>query len=322
MANRDLGSLLPGIKYGHKVHPYELLGGGMNIFGQIWYVDGTNGSDDDVGTSPSSAFATVQKAVTTQIANSTGLGEAILIFPGTYAESVTGNLTNVKLIGVGGWATVAITPTSSNAYVGTITDSVISGIQFVEPTSAGGTAALAATSLRGSTIMDCAFTGKTGNTGSVGLRIGAETSTASEAMFQSTITRNMFDASGGRTKEWAYGILFGQYDAATNSDTRVFSYSEISYNTIYAEERGISLKIDASNGGGVIKNNMIGSRQNSGQTSTYGIEAAGTGTDLLTKILDNRIAAGSDAIIGFTTGNVMGNIVSVGAGAPTSETGQ
>ena len=320
--NRDLGSLLPGIKYGHKVHPYEILGAGMNIFGKIWYVDAANGSDDDIGTSPGGAFATVQKAVTAQIAGSTGIGDGILVFPGTYAESITGALTNVKLMGVGGWSTVAIAPTASNAYVGAITDSVISGIQFLEPSAAGGTAALAATSLRGSTIADCAFTGKTGNAGSVGLRIGAETSTASEAMFQSTITRNMFDASGGRTKEWAYGILFGQYDAATDSDTRVFSYSEISYNTIYAEERGISLKIDAANGGGVIRGNMIGSRQNSGQTSTYGIEAAGDSTDLLTKVLDNRIMAGSDAIIGFTTGNVQGNIVSVAAGAPTSETGQ
>ena len=322
MENRDLGSLLPGIKYGHKVHPYELLGAGMGIFGTVWYVDGTNGSDDDIGISPAHAFATVQKAVTIQIANSTGIGDGILVFPGTYAESVTGNLTNVNLMGVGGWGTVTIAPTSSNAYVGAITDSVISGIQFVEPSSAGGTAALAATSLRGSTIADCAFTGKTGNTGSVGLRIGAETSAASEAMFQSKITRNMFDASGGRTKEWAFGICFGQYDVATDSDTRVFAYSEISYNTIYAENAGILLRVDAANGGGVINNNMIGSRQNTGETSEYGIYSSGDSTDLLTKVLDNRVAANLDAIKGFSTSNVMGNIVSVAAGAPTSETGQ
>ncbi|KKM20877.1 hypothetical protein LCGC14_1641060 [marine sediment metagenome] len=246
----------------------------------------------------------------------------IYIWPGTYAESITDALTNLRLMGVGGWGEVTVAPVSSNGYVGAVTDSVVSGIQWLEPSAAGGTAAFAATSLRGSTIADCLFTGKTGNVASVGLRIGAETSVASEAMFQSTITRCLFDASGGRTKEWAYGICMGPTGASTDSDTRVFAYSEISYNTIYAEERGISLKIDAANGGGVIKNNIIGSRQNSGQTSTYGIEAAGDSTDLLTKILDNRIAAGSDAIVGFTTGNVMGNIVSVGAGAPTSETGQ
>ncbi len=246
----------------------------------------------------------------------------IFIWPGTYAESLTKALTNLRLFGVGGWGAVTVAPVSSNGYVGAVTDSVIKGIQFLEPSAAGGIAAFAATSLRGSTIADCLFTGKTGNVASVGLRIGAETSAASEAMFQSMITRCMFDASGGRTKEWAYAICMGPAEASTDSDTRVFAYSEISYNTIYAEERGISLKIDAANGGGVIKNNIIGSRQNSGQTSTYGIEAAGDSTDLLTKVLDNRIAAGSDAIVGFTTGNVMGNIVSVGAGAPTSETGQ
>ncbi len=246
----------------------------------------------------------------------------IYIWPGTYAESITNALTNLRLMGVGGWGEVTVAPVSSNGYVGAVTDSVVSGIQWLEPSAAGGTAAFAATSLYGSTISDCLFTGKTGNVGSVGLRIGAEVSAASQNMFQSTITRCLFDASGGRTKEWAYAILLGQYDATTDSDTRVFAYSEISYNTIYAEERGISLKIDAANGGGVIKNNIIGSRQNSGQTSTYGIEASGDSTDLLTKLLDNRIAAGSDAIVGFTTGNVMGNIVSVGAGAPTSETGQ
>ncbi len=259
--------------------------------------------------------------ITDGIGNSRAYDD-IFVWPGTYAESLTNALTNLRLMGVGGWGAVTVAPVSSNGYVGAVTDSVVSGIQFLEPSAAGGTAAFAATSLRGSTIADCLFTGKTGNVASVGLRIGAETSAASEAMFQSMITRCMFDASGGRTKEWAYAICMGPAEASTDSDTRVFSYSEISYNTIYAEERGISLKIDAANGGGVIKNNIIGSRQNSGQTSTDGIETGGDSTDLLTKVLDNRIAAGSDAIVGFTTGNVMGNIVSVGAGAPTSETGQ
>lgn len=246
--------------------------------------------------------------------------DVILIAPGTYAESLTDNLLNMILLGTGTRSNVIIAPTISNAYAGAVTDSIIKGITFQEPSSAGGTAAFSASSLRGSLIDNCKFTGKTGSALSVGLRIGAETSAAAEAMFQSTITRCMFDASGGRTKEWAYGINFGPANDTTDADTRVFSYSEISYNQIWSEDFGIRCNHNAANGGGIIKNNIIGSRQNTGG-SGIGIQHDGDSDDILTKVIDNRINAGGvDAIKGFTTGNVQGNIVSLDGATPTAET--
>ncbi len=245
--------------------------------------------------------------------------DVILIAPGTYVESLTDDLINRILLGTGTRSNVIIAPTVSNAYAGAVTDSIIKGITFQEPSSAGGTAAFSASSLRGSLIEYCKFTGKTGNVASVGLRIGAEVSAASEAMFQSTITRCVFDASGGRTKEWAYALNFGPSGATTDSDTRVFSYSEISYNQIWSEEVGIRLNHDAANGGGIIKNNVLGSRQNSGGAG-IGIGHEGDSTDLLTKVIDNRINCVTDGISGFTTGNVQGNIVSLDGATPAAET--
>ncbi len=292
--------------------------GGFLSFGNVYFVDGTNGLDGNNG-SNESPWKTIQKAITYQIANTTGLGDIIYIMPGTYAESLTGALTNVSLIGVG-WPLVAIAPTTSNAYVGAVTDSVIKGIQFLEPTAASSvTSAVSASSLRGSIISDCAFTGKTGTQGSTGLRVGIDASAASEAMFQSVITRNVFDQSGGRTKEWACGISVGPYNVLTDAATRVFAFSEISYNQIWSEEHGISLITNAGNGGGIIKNNIIGSRQNTGGSGA-GIYHTGDSDDILSKVIDNRITCVTDAIQGFTTGNVQGNIVSLNGATPAAET--
>ena len=290
-----------------------------NIYGTYFFVDGTNGSDGNNGLSRDEAFATVQKAITTQGLFSTGLIDAIIVFPGTYVESLTGALTTVNLIGVG-WTLVTIAPTISNAYTGAVTDSVVSGIQFLEPTAAATvTSAFSASSLRGSLIADCAFTGKTGTAESTGLRVGSDTSAASEAMFQSVITRNVFDASGGRTKEWGVGISIGPSNATTDAATRVFSYSEISFNQVWSEEVGIRVVTNAANGGGIIKNNILGSRQNTGG-SGIGIGHAGDSTDILSKVIDNRINCGTDGIAGFTTGNVQGNIVSIDGNTPAAET--
>lgn len=51
-----------------------------NVFGNTWYVDGTNGSDGNTGKSPSQAVATIAKAATTLGA----AGDNIMIAPGTY----------------------------------------------------------------------------------------------------------------------------------------------------------------------------------------------------------------------------------------------
>jgi len=63
MGRRDLGSLLPGVKYGHKVYPNEIAGMlGLPYVGDIFYVDPTGGSDGNPGTSQGDALATVSAA--------------------------------------------------------------------------------------------------------------------------------------------------------------------------------------------------------------------------------------------------------------------
>ncbi len=58
-----LRDFIPGLRYGAQLLPSEIVGGGLTVFGDAWYVDPTNGSDSDVGTSPDHAFATVQEAI-------------------------------------------------------------------------------------------------------------------------------------------------------------------------------------------------------------------------------------------------------------------
>jgi len=49
-----------------------------------YYVNGTTGNDNNTGTSPSQAWATIQKA-----ANTLTAGKTVLVYPGTYAEQIT-----------------------------------------------------------------------------------------------------------------------------------------------------------------------------------------------------------------------------------------
>jgi len=79
----------------------------INPFGNIWYVDGTNGSDSNSGKTPSKAFSTIQTAVTRAAGGDTVLvlPKAITDFTGdptSYAETVTIAATKpgLSLIGV------------------------------------------------------------------------------------------------------------------------------------------------------------------------------------------------------------------------------
>ena len=52
----------PAMKLGAKILPTEILGAGLTVYGNVYYVDADNGSDSNVGTSPSTAVKTVSKA--------------------------------------------------------------------------------------------------------------------------------------------------------------------------------------------------------------------------------------------------------------------
>ena len=58
-----LRDYVPALRYGAQIFPSEIVGGGFTVFGDAWYVDPTNGNDNDTGDSPDHAFASISAAV-------------------------------------------------------------------------------------------------------------------------------------------------------------------------------------------------------------------------------------------------------------------
>ena len=306
------------------------------IFGTHWFVDGTNGSDDNPGLNKLEPLATIQAAVTAQIAYTTGLGDVIWIMPGTYAETVYApTLTNVQLIGVGVSAdAVTIAPTDGHALLvgvdesqtATMTNSALRNITFLTP-SASSTeyAAVTIGYIIKSVIEGCKFKGTTtatyaglGNV-TIGLQIGNMTATLWEFHEHSRISGCEFTANAGRSTELTYGILVGDVDF-TYTTQKGFKSMIIEDCLISAYDRAIEMSTgQASCGGSVIRRNTITSHQG-GFGPTVGIESRnGVGDDLLCMIVDNKITAINDCIANFADSNCPNNIVAVGGGAPADE---
>ncbi len=57
-----LHNSIPGLRYGQKILPSEIIGYDGYIFGNTYYVDATNGSDSNPGTTSDKAYATVAEA--------------------------------------------------------------------------------------------------------------------------------------------------------------------------------------------------------------------------------------------------------------------
>lgn len=274
-------------------------------------------------------YTTIQAAITANIA--AGINNTVIfVSPGNYAESITGDLTNVDLIGTGR-GQVSVRPTAGSGYAGIITGSLISGIDWRTPTTTNVTyPALQATDLIDSEISDCSFTGTTDPTnqdvGTCGIQIGAIVETSWEQMVNSKIIHNVFKDDGSRTNELSHGIRFGYLASSANSATRINRYNEIAYNHIQAEYKGIWMQVNRTNhNGSSIHHNWIHSSQGGDAgTSDVGIHAEDANTDAtsLLMVTDNRVISDIDAIAGVNTNAVQGNIVGVNGAAPTSETGQ
>ncbi|KKM68594.1 hypothetical protein LCGC14_1459270 [marine sediment metagenome] len=108
---RNLGSLLPGIKYGHKVQPNEMVSPLVPVeTGNIWYVDGdrtTGGS----GTSWDDAFGESDfDGALTDLSSSIKAGDVIYVAartmsqtdtdPVSYTTNLTIDIPQISLIGV------------------------------------------------------------------------------------------------------------------------------------------------------------------------------------------------------------------------------
>lgn len=305
------------------------------IFGKVWFVDGTNGSDSNDGKTPGAAYGTIQAAITEQIARTTGLGDAIYVLPGTYVENVAASVFNdCSLIGTSADSVIIAPATGSGFTTGTdatatvsMNRSLIKNIQFRAPSTEDGTTAYPACLIgymTGSVIEDCKFMGTTvapyQNPGpaTVGLQLGSRSYVVYEFPEHSRISRCEFGTSSGRTKELSIGIRVGS-QTNTAPASRGFKSMKIEDCIIAAYDTGIRLNTGpASCGGTVIRRNLIMSHQG-GNGPANGIISGGTSADLLCMILDNRIIAVADGITNFSLGNTHGNIVSIGGGTPAGE---
>ena len=307
-------------------------------FGTHYFVDGTGGSDGNRGIDSSKAFKTIQAAVTRQIADNTGRGDVIHIMPGTYAESITAStLVDCSLIGVGTPGSVIVAPTTSHALLigadavvtSTMLRSSLNNITFKTPSASNTNyAAVTIAVMTDSEINDCRFLGTTTTTYeldtnmTIGLQISSRTATEWEFHDRNKISRCLFTSQGSRLQELGIGILVGSTIAGT-PEYRGFVQSIIEDCVLGCYNSAIHLRTGATScGGTIIRRNTVTSNQG-GLGPDIGITSESTdGADMLCMILDNRITAIADGIRNFSTNNVQGNIVSVGGGAPASETGQ
>jgi hypothetical protein len=299
--------------------------------GTTYWVDGTNGLNGNSGLEPSKAFKTIQKAITTQIADATGLGDKIYVLPGTYTESLTGNLSQCKLIGYHPFA-VRVQPADGHAYSGNLHDAVVAGFMFDNGTSTNQDyAAFRTTTVEDSIITNNLF-GKQGGAdeNSVGVMFGTYATASTTVKFhRSVFSNNQIMVNGGGNTFWyGLGMCSGGGDA-TNANSRTMWNSRIENNIIGARQEGIRIIANnAGNYGTIIKNNVIvGDAINNGETLGYGMyfyDDTSVGQLMKIMVCDNRITSDADGIKNFAPQMTQGNIVGVGnagTGTPAGETG-
>jgi len=295
------------------------------IFGKVYFVDGTNGNDGNVGTDANHAFATIQKAITTQIANTTSLGDVIYVMPGTYAESLTGDLAKVRIIGVGrtGVRPMArIHPVATAAYTGEMLDSGFENLEFFSPSAPTAHCAAIIVETNTTTLLNmansyidnCLFGAGAVDTTyeSYGIVLGAlaAANTTYEFADYSRIRGNSFTSPGGRTKELTIAISVGSPATSQGgAEYKGITGCDISYNLIRAYKTGIEINVGSVGATGThIHHNHISSNEDSQGTTEYGILFTSAAADWLCFITDNRIiSAGTPISNASTTGYVLGN---------------
>lgn len=296
-------------------------------FGNVFFVDGTNGNDRYPGDTPNGALATVDEATTQQIANTGSLGDIIYVLPGTYSEAVTAATFNkAKLLGVTcGGMTRAVTIHNSAGhalavgadvtYTTTMNYSAIRNICFLTAsTSNTEYAAVRIDTIQNSIIDNCKFLGNyqagAGSITTVGLQLGCVTAGDNSFHEHSQISHCYFGTSGARAKEVDTAIRVGGDTVTTPAGTG-FSDMYIIDNIICAEHYGIRMHVGPSScGGSLIARNHMHSHQGGGGINVAIITHAAT-TDLLMMIHENRVNCHSQFAAGFPAKNQIGNLVSI-----------
>lgn len=296
--------------------------GDKPMFGKVWFVDGTNGTPGGNGRTINETISTVTLGLAAQIADTSSLGDVIYVMPGTYAESVTGNMTKVQIIGAGrtGVRPMAkIHPTTSYAYTGEMTDSGFKNLEFATPDTSSTT--YPAICITGTTyvmvrsyIDSCFFYGAVNNdtAETTGICVGtfAAGNTAYEYMECGEITNNVFGSVGGKKKQLSYGIEIASPDTSAGGQAyKGTANSLFAGNRISAKTSGIIFNTPTTgNSGTMVTRNIIGSQQSTAGPTYYGVHFNGAEADQLCMVVGNWINADTAAVYnGNTSGNVLDN---------------
>lgn len=87
-----LNNSIPGLRYGQKILPSEIIGYDGYVFGNTYYVEATNGDDSNPGTTPDKAFKTVDAAYDAMTTNN----HDVLYLSGNATHSLTEMLSFTK----------------------------------------------------------------------------------------------------------------------------------------------------------------------------------------------------------------------------------
>ena len=206
-----LHNYVPALKYGAKILPSEIIGfNGFSPWTNFWYVDKDNGSDSEVGTSPTKAFATIQAAVTASAAGGSILIKArkttaLSTDPNNYAENIVipNGTSELTLFGYG---TGRVQSGLPQITVGSVTTQALItvrapgfamyniGVNGIGGTGGGvlldddGSTKIA----NGSTILNCHFKNCVGTTATNAATGGAIQWSANGGAWQSLIKGNRF----------------------------------------------------------------------------------------------------------------------------------
>jgi len=298
------------------------------VFGQTFWVDGTEGGDSDNGLTLDHAFKTVQKAITAQLAHRAqaakgyNRGDKIIIMPGTYAEALTGDLTNCMLLGgmPSNPDAVMIKPTTAGAYAGSLTNAVVDGISFYSSSLTNPTyAAFRARNMTGSTINNCHFYAGIVDALSTGFRVGEETSTSNgKTMSCCKFTNNLIGVKSNISLR--YGFVIGVTAVTDANDRKGYvDNTLIAGNNICGELYGTRIGALYTYGAGtIIRDNWIhGGMLYAGECHEGGLYVYDRGhNNKLFKTSNNRISSHDTPVQGIQDGCNQGNITSTANATP------
>jgi len=262
--------------------------------------------------------------------------DTVLVFPGTYAESLVKDLANVQVIGIGRAGTrpmARINPVATAAFTGEFKNSGFSNLEFKSPSTPTDNCAAIVFETNTSTLLnmafsyveDCFFSAGAVDDAyeSYGIICGAlaAANTTYEFVDFSRIQNNVFSSVGGRGKQLSVAICIGSPGTSQGGcEYKGITGSIISHNKINARKTGIHLSTGATACTGTyITHNHIGSAENVDGPELYGIRFNSAAADQLCMVTDNRVLSeGTPISNGSTTGYVLANWVGT-AGALTHQ---